>query len=328
MKRAGIAAVAAAVIVGGLALWYGAPVEPAHTLPALPVRQADSGSPSLAGAAHQNTARAPAAPPPGRGAAGPVADQSGGAPHGAGGSAAAPPNPPSDAAARIANGAAHGPPPTAPPVPTVGPPQAPATAAAPSDDGDGSAPPTEPLYELVFDGGADRVFPTDSQEQINARRMPGGAGSIQFWLMPEWDAGNQDAATLVQLGDSGMEIVKDGDALRFRFHDTTGADNSVDAYLADWAPNQWRHVTATWLGSQLNLYVDGQLVAQNTFATAPDFGQQTNISVGSAFPGGEPAARSSIVGLHILNRDLNPHEIAEMLHGVAPPRINPAAPAP
>jgi len=206
------------------------------------------------------------------------------------------------------------------PAPPIGPGAA-AGASQPQasgDDGANGDPNGEPLYELVFDGGGERVFPSDSQEEVAARSMPGSAGTVQFWIMPQWDPGNQDAANLIQLGDSGMEIVKEGDSLRFRFHDSAGNDNSVETSIADWPANQWRNVTGTWLGSTLTLFVDGHPVAQNTFDTNPDFPHEMKVIIGSAFASGDPAARAALSGVRILNSNMPDAKVAEFVQGGAP----------
>jgi len=322
MKIGWIAALVTTALVALLLIWRGPSVDAGRSAPPLPAHREDAARGDAAEPLQRATTSRSNGSAAARLRAGDPADDGGGARPGAGEPAAKAPEPPHpETKGGAARGGAVGEtakqPPAAPPSRAVSPPQPADANARPAEDGDES--PAEPIYETAFDGGGERAFPTDSQEQVETRKMPGSAGSIQFWFRPEWDTGNQDSATLVQLGDSGMELVKDGDALRFRFHDNAGDDNSVDAYVADWAPQQWRFVTATWLGPQLNFYVDGQLVSQNSFATGPDLQAVTKIYIGSAFPSGEAAARSSILGLRVMNRDFTASEIDGMFHAWRPP---------
>ena len=177
----------------------------------------------------------------------------------------------------------------------------------------------EPIPDVVYEGGAEKVFPSDSQEEVtDAAQISGAAGTISFWIKPEWSPGSQDDATLVQLGDSGMEVTKNVNFLRFQFHDSAGGENGLGTNLATWAPNEWRQVTATWAQNQLNLYVDGQLVSQNSFAKPPEFQGETKLYVGSAYASGAPAARASISSLLVLNRDYSAGEIGAQFHNGPP----------
>jgi hypothetical protein len=67
----------------------------------------------------------------------------------------------------------------------------------------------DPIPEVAYDGGMDKVFRTDSQKQVtDAGPIAGGAGTVSFWVKPEWAAGDQHDATLIQFGDSGLELTK------------------------------------------------------------------------------------------------------------------------
>ncbi|MEO8603246.1 MAG: LamG-like jellyroll fold domain-containing protein [bacterium] len=177
----------------------------------------------------------------------------------------------------------------------------------------------EPVPDVVYDAGTDKTFPTDSQAEVtDAAKISGAAGTISFWLKPEWADGNQEDATIVQLGDSGMEITKNVNFLRFQFHDSDGGENGLGTNLATWPANQWRQVTATWADNQFTLYVDGKMVSQNRFARLPEFQDETKLYVGSAFASGAPAARATIGQLLVLNRDSSAGEIGTQFHNGPP----------
>jgi hypothetical protein len=186
-------------------------------------------------------------------------------------------------------------------------------------DAEGNA--QEPIPEVAFDGADDRVFPTDSQEQVqDAGPIGGGSGTVSFWLMPEWGEGSQEDATFVQLGDSGLEITKNVNYLRFQYQDSAGVENGLGSNLSGWTPNEWRLVTATWSGGQLTLYVDGVMVSQNQYEHPPSFQDETKLYVGSSFPSGAPAAPASLASLKVFNRDWSPAEILNQYRAGPPKR--------
>jgi len=177
----------------------------------------------------------------------------------------------------------------------------------------------QPIPDVVYQAKDDKVFPTDSQEEVgDAGKISGAAGTISFWLQPQWAAGNQEDATFVQLGDSGMEVMKNVNYLRFQFHDSDGGENGLGSNLGAWSQNEWHQVTATWQDTQLSLYVDGQLVSQKAFNRAPEFQPETKLYVGSAFPNGAAAAPASIGSLLVTNMNSSAGDVGSVFHNGPP----------
>jgi hypothetical protein len=173
------------------------------------------------------------------------------------------------------------------------------------------APPPEPAPEIAYDGGPDHVFTTDWQVEVpDAGRISGDAGTVSFWLKPQWQGTNQDDATFVQLGDSGMQVVKNVNYLRFEYIDATGKENGLGLNIGDWRPGDWHQVTTTWANGNLALYVDGQQVSQERYPNPPTFGSETKLYVGSNFPG-TPVAQGDISYLRVLNRDSPASEVGD-----------------
>ena len=183
-----------------------------------------------------------------------------------------------------------------------------------------AGPDGDPIPDVAYDGGLEKVFPTDSQEEVtDAGPIAGGAGTVSFWLKPEWAAGDQNDATFIQLGDSGLEVMKNVSFLRFQYTDSTGAEHGLGTSLGEWPPGEWRHVAAAWVNGQLTLYVDGKVVSQGNYQTPPEFQAETKLYVGSAFASGAPASPAQITGLRVMNRDAGAGEIGEQFHAGAPP---------
>jgi len=108
----------------------------------------------------------------------------------------------------------------------------PAGQAAPGG-ADAAAP--EAVPEVAYDGGADHVFDTAAQVEVSdAGPISGGEGTISFWMQPRWAQNNQDDGSFIELGDSGMQIVKNGNFLRFEYSDNNGNENGGSADIHDW----------------------------------------------------------------------------------------------
>jgi hypothetical protein len=180
----------------------------------------------------------------------------------------------------------------------------------------------EPIPEVAYDGGSDAVFTTESQMEVpDAGPISGEAGTISFVVKPYWDGGSQDDATFVQLGDSGLQIVKNVNYLRFEYIDETGAERGLGTSIGNWKPGEWREVTTTWSGGTLALYVDGKLISQERFPNPPQFQPDTRLYVGSSPPGGAASAFGEISQLRVLNRSSSPDEVSRRFQS-SPRRIN------
>lgn len=212
-----------------------------------------------------------------------------------------------DGPAGAAPAAAHRPEPPAPSAPQ---------AAADADLGDDSPPPADVAYD-----GATRVFDTAQPVQIEADTVVGNTGSMAFWARPEWDEGNTDPARFVQLGDTGLRIVKDGSFLRLEYTDING-DNALGgvADLGLWQSGEWRYVTATWQDGTFSLYLDGERVFMNAPPVPPPLRNDPRIYVGSIpVPGGEPIAPAQLAQLQVLARYMSPDEIRARFATLVPP---------
>lgn len=178
----------------------------------------------------------------------------------------------------------------------------------------------EEVPEVVFDGG-DRDFDTASQVQISdAGQLAGEQGTIAFWVEPGWEPQNQDDATFIELGDSALQIEKDGETLRFQFVDGTGQQYGGTVDISAWQSGDYRHVVGTWTGNMLALYVDGAQVFYNGTPTYPALHGDTPIYVGSSLAGGAAAAPATLSQLNVRNRSLSGDEIRQLYEaGSTPP---------
>jgi hypothetical protein len=163
--------------------------------------------------------------------------------------------------------------------------------------------------EVAFTSGAGVRYATDSQVEVgDIGKITGPAGTMSFWLQPGREAANQGDATLLQLGDGRIEVIKTGNFLRFEFTDDGGITSSIGWPLTDWKQGEWHQITTTWDGTEYALYVDGQLVTQMTHDGFVDVPSGTKLYIGSNE--GRSVTPGTIGQVDLRNRPLTPGEVA------------------
>jgi hypothetical protein len=125
-------------------------------------------------------------------------------------------------------------------------------------------------------------------------------GAIEFWIRPNWNGGDDQSYTFFEVGNgwfNRMRIMKDGaNNLRFMLWDSA-TEYGAGYNVAYWQIGEWHHVAATWQGSNIALFVDGQQRADNHAAHPPDVLADT-IYIGSSF-GHDQQANAAIDELRI-----------------------------
>src|SRR3989454_156401 len=199
-------------------------------------------------------------------------------------------------------------------------PSSPTDVAAAGDDrrgGRGDARAGDTRTDVAFDGG-DTAYETQAQVEVpDVGKITGAAGTMSFWLEPGWQEGNQDDATLMNLGDGRLQIIKNVGFLRFEFVDDGGGTGGLGTSIADWREGESHQVTATWNGDQYALDVDGQLGSQTVHNGQADLPSGANLHIGSNFPEGRPVARGTIGSVDLHNRPLGPGEVAGNFNAIA-----------
>ena len=93
------------------------------------------------------------------------------------------------------------------------------------------------------------------------------AGTIEFWVKPNWDGDDRFARHFVSLGDQ-LTLAKDG-AHNLRFFFRADDSEAYQAYdLSGWRMNEWHHIAVTWtIPGAMRTYVDGvQVIAHPSSA--------------------------------------------------------------
>jgi len=168
---------------------------------------------------------------------------------------------------------------------------------------------------LVSNGGQVE-FPTDAQLTFPAGgNVNSKMGTISFDIDPQWAGADETNNSLVQIRDehtweNALQIVKNFASLRYIIIDSGGVEHDVNVPIDTWPSGESRTVTATWDDSNMTLYMNGQLVGQNTLANPLAFNDATPIHVGSDFPGASySGAGGSISDFKVYGRALGADEI-------------------
>lgn len=125
---------------------------------------------------------------------------------------------------------------------------------------------------------------TDTLTYATAGNLSRTQGAIEFWVRPSWNGDDGQSYTLFEVGHdwfNRMRIMKDGaNNLRFMLWDSA-TEYGVGDSIASWSAGAWHHVAVTWAGTNIALYVDGELRASSNAAHPPDT-LAPNITIGAS----------------------------------------------
>lgn len=115
-----------------------------------------------------------------------------------------------------------------------------------------------------------------------------GEGTVEFWVQPDWLGLEDQIHAFFEIGywfwADRLKIVWDTVSIRVQTFDSTG-ESGIATFAYNWVPGEWHHIAFTWIGTDIEFYVDAQLVGAitaNHFPTALD----SPIRLGSACPWG------------------------------------------
>ena len=173
------------------------------------------------------------------------------------------------------------------------------------------APPSD---DVAFHSGDDVQFPTAERVAIPIDgKLQHEGGSVSLWVQPGWERGNEDDATLVQLGDR-LRLAKSVHFLRLEAADAEAPDAGdvagVGVPITEWNPGEWHQVTATWNENALSLYVDGELVGRRMGRGPVDLPPDTELLVGSDLAESRRVAPGLIGRVDVRSRSLGDDEVA------------------
>lgn len=145
--------------------------------------------------------------------------------------------------------------------------------------------------EDADDGAQGIEIPEDGRVEFpNAGNASGDGGTISFKITPEWSGADQTDNALVQIRqehewNNRLELVKNGEFLRFIITDDTGREADISARISNWESLQEHEIRASWGEGKTTLYIDGQVVGQNQYQGNLRFREGTPMFLGADWRG-------------------------------------------
>ncbi len=126
-------------------------------------------------------------------------------------------------------------------------------------------------------------------------------GSISFTIKPEWAGSDPSDNALVQIRqehewNNRLEIVKNGEFLRFILTDNTGKEADISTRITDWQPNEEKAIEFSWGNGRTEATVDNQVVGRNDYPGELQFGDNTPMFFGADHPGSSYGSARGTIG--------------------------------
>ncbi len=115
-------------------------------------------------------------------------------------------------------------------------------------------------------------------------------GSVSLDITPNWNGADITDNSFMQIRqphqwENSMQLVKNGQFLRFIVRDDGGHESDISFKITDWPQGDAKRITASWEDGVINLYVDNRRVGTNTYPGTIDFGESP-ILLGGDHAGG------------------------------------------
>jgi hypothetical protein len=126
-------------------------------------------------------------------------------------------------------------------------------------------------------------------------------GSISFTIKPDWAGADATDNALVQIRqehewNNRLEIVKNGEFLRFILTDNTGKEADISARITDWQPGEEKAIEFSWGNGRTEATVDNQVVGRNEYPGELQFQSNTPMFFGADHPGSTYGSARATIG--------------------------------
>ncbi len=117
------------------------------------------------------------------------------------------------------------------------------------------------------------------------------SGTVSLDIVPNWNGADMTDNSLMQIREphkweNRMQLVKNGQFLRFIVTDNTGYEADISYRIDNWVEGDAHRVTATWDEGVTTLYVDGKRVGSNSFPGILDYQNTPDMHLGSDLQNG------------------------------------------
>jgi hypothetical protein len=118
----------------------------------------------------------------------------------------------------------------------------------------------------------------------------GESGEISFRIKPNWAGSDQTDNALVQLRqehewNNRLELVKNGEFLRFILTDNTGKEVDISSRITNWQALEEHEITARWNNGVTELLIDGQVAGRGQYPGQFEPPPQAPLYVGADWRG-------------------------------------------
>lgn len=143
------------------------------------------------------------------------------------------------------------------------------------------------------------------------------AGTITFWIRPDWAGDIDSKISILHLGantwENRLDTFKDLRYLRLLFTPTTGYETGMGTDISDWQKSDWHMVTATWGDGIAALYIDGVEIDTRKYDGELEIGPDPPLTIDRT--GG---ALSHVTNVQFYSRALSANEVTALFG--QPPR--------
>ncbi len=142
------------------------------------------------------------------------------------------------------------------------------------------------------------------------------AGTVSLDIVPNWNGADITDNSLFQIREphkweNRMQLVKNGQFLRFIVTDNTGHEADISYKIPDWVQGDAHRIQATWDNGVTTLYIDGKRVGSNTYPGDLKFKPNTPMHLGSdlASGGSYGGANSKIGNFKVFGDSRGPDDV-------------------
>jgi photosystem II stability/assembly factor-like uncharacterized protein len=119
------------------------------------------------------------------------------------------------------------------------------------------------IYLDTFD-----ILQYSSEDIINSQE-----GSIEFWVLPDWNGNDNQERTFLEFGDFPfiISLRQIANAIEFLYARGDGEEWYIaNSNIDHWRAGEWHHIAFTWDSEAVTVYLDGNFASSVPVVSLPD----------------------------------------------------------